>query len=82
MYILLTLRKSDINTKELQKAIWKKAEERNSTVYIENYRKYLNDISNSRDVLDIWNSYKGKYSYAGNIDFHIIIEIIKSIMEK
>jgi len=80
IYILMTLREEDINSEELKKAIWKKAEERNSTVYIADYQKYMNDICESKDVLDIWNSYKAKYTYAENIDFESIIEVIKKIL--
>ena len=50
VYILLTTRSSDINKDELKQAIIKKAGERNSIVYIENYQKYLTDILVSEDV--------------------------------
>ena len=82
VYILLTLRKCDVNTLELKESIWKKAEERNSTVYVENYKKYLNDISGSKDLFNIWNAYRKKYSYAEDIEFIAIIDILRNVLEE
>jgi len=53
IYILAMLNKANFDRLELKKAIWKKAEERKSTIYIEDYEKYLNDVSESKDVLNI-----------------------------
>ena len=80
IYILAMLNKANFDRLELKKAIWKKAEERKSTIYIEDYEKYLNDVSESKDVLNIWNSYREKYNYAKDIEFESIIKIIKDIM--
>ncbi|WP_326906528.1 hypothetical protein [Sedimentibacter sp. MB31-C6] len=45
---------------EIKDAVWKKAEERNSTIYIKDYQKYLDDISSSKDIRSIWNAYKSE----------------------
>lgn len=81
VYILLTLRKNDLNLTITRDAIWKKAEERNTLVYIEDYKKYLNDIDESKDVLEIWNSYKGKYPYAEGIEFSEIIKTLRGLLD-
>lgn len=82
VYILLTMNKSNLNIADIKNAIWKKAEERNSRIYIENYHKYLDDISESKDVLSIWNSYKEKYPYAEDIKFSSIISILRAVLEE
>ncbi len=51
MFILLTIRKDDVRIDDLRHIILQKAEERKSTVFIENKTKYLNDIKNSEDLL-------------------------------
>ena len=81
IYILLTLRKHDIDMDSLREALRKKAEERNTLIYLEQREKYLNDIEESKDVQRIWNSYKEKYPYAEGIEFSEIIKILKSILE-
>lgn len=81
VYVLLTLRKDDLNKTEIKDAVWKKAEERNSTIYIKDYQKYLEDIINSKDVLSIWNTYKEKYPYAEDIDLNEIIKTIREVLK-
>jgi predicted nucleotidyltransferase component of viral defense system len=81
VYILLTTRSSDINKDELKQAIIKKAEERNSIVYVENYKKYLTDVLESEDVQKIWDSYKNKYFYAKDILFSDIINCIEEVLK-
>lgn len=81
VYILLTTRTSDINKHELRRAIARKAEERNSVSYLENYRKYISDIAESPDVLKVWNAYKDRYSYANNIEFPDILRCIEEVFE-
>lgn len=81
IYILLTTRSADINKDELIQAIIKKSEERNSTVYIENYQKYLTDVIESQDVQKIWDSYKNKYPYAKDILFTDIIKCIEEVLK-
>lgn len=81
VYILLTLRKADLNKDNVKEAVWKKAEERNTTIYIENSKKYLEDISESEDLLKIWNSYKEKYPYAEGIEFAAIISTLRNLIE-
>lgn len=76
---MLTLRKNDIDYIELKKAIWKKAGERNSSLFIENHERHLNDIRYSRDILEIWNGYCKKYNYAQGIELESILNLIENI---
>ena len=80
VYILLTIRSFDIHKEELHSAIKEKARERNTLVYIEQYKKYLTDIQESGDLLSIWASYANKYPYASDIAFADIVSCIENIL--
>lgn len=82
IYILFSTRREDIDDNTLEQAIFEKAQERNTTEYIDNYSKYVNDIRNSTDLLELWNSYQNKYSYADGIDFNYIIDMIEGVFSK
>ena len=81
VYILLTLRRHDINLEKLTNAVRKKAEERNTLVYVENYEKYLRDIEDSEDLNAIWESYAEKFPYAEEIRFVEITSILREIFK-
>jgi predicted nucleotidyltransferase component of viral defense system len=79
VYILLTAKTADIDKAELLAAIDRKAEERGTTVYIEQHKKYIADIRESRDLLTLWNAYKGKYPYAADIEYPAIIDCLAGV---
>ncbi|SHJ86411.1 Predicted nucleotidyltransferase component of viral defense system [Dethiosulfatibacter aminovorans DSM 17477] len=81
VYILMTLRRDDLELSNLRNAIQKKAIERNSLIYIENHQKYLKDIAESKDIYSIWDSYKRKFSYAEGIDFADILKLLRTVFE-
>lgn len=82
VYILLKTRQQDIESGELLVAITKKAEERNTLEYIEKHDKYIMDISESPDLHKIWEAYQGKYTYAKDIKFMEIVDVLRSSFEK
>lgn len=79
VYILLTLRRAEIDMINLRNAIQEKADERNTTMYIKNYEKYLNDIEDSDDLKEIWKKYEFKYPYAKDIQFSEITKMLREI---
>lgn len=81
VYILLTTRAGDIDKAEMRNALDRKAEERGTTVYIEQHEKYLADIRESQDLLTFWNAYKGKYPYAEGIEFLSIVDCLDGVFE-
>ncbi|WP_306770743.1 nucleotidyl transferase AbiEii/AbiGii toxin family protein [Isachenkonia alkalipeptolytica] len=81
VYILLTLRKNDIDLDSLRNAIKEKAKERNTLIYIEDKDKYLKDIEESEDLQKIWDSYAKKYPYAEGIQFSEITNILREILK-
>jgi predicted nucleotidyltransferase component of viral defense system len=80
VYILLTLRRNDIDMESLREAIRKKAEDRNTSVYVDNSSKYITDIEESKDLISIWEAYRRKFSYAKDIEFIEITKILREIM--
>ncbi|TYC85557.1 nucleotidyl transferase AbiEii/AbiGii toxin family protein [Acetobacterium wieringae] len=80
LYILTKLNNSVLDRDELEVAIRKKAEERDSTKYLDDYVVYLDSISESQKLRKIWNDYSKKYPYAENIEFDQIIETIWNLL--
>lgn len=81
VYILLTLRKNEIDLVSLRSAIRRKAEERNTLLYVDNFEKYISDIEDSEDLKAIWKSYAERFTYAESISFVEITKIIRKIFE-
>ncbi|MCD4715019.1 MAG: nucleotidyl transferase AbiEii/AbiGii toxin family protein [Clostridiales bacterium] len=82
VYILMALRKDEIDFERLIDAIQKKAEERNTLIYVENHDKYLSDIEVSKEMKNIWQSYTNKFPYAENIQFSEIMNTINEIFKR
>ncbi|WP_286807459.1 MULTISPECIES: nucleotidyl transferase AbiEii/AbiGii toxin family protein [unclassified Acetobacterium] len=80
LYILTKLNNSVLDRDELKVAIMKKAEERDSTKYLDDYVVYLDSISESQELQKIWNDCSKKYSYAENIEFEQIIKTIRDLL--
>ncbi len=80
LYILIKLNHSILDRDELKAAIRKKAEERDSTKYVDDYVVYLDSISESLELRKSWNDYSKKYPYAENIEFNQIIETIWDLL--
>ena len=80
VYILLTLRKSDLNIKEVRQAIIRKADERGTANIVEKRSALLKDIADSMDLQKIWKSYQRKYPYAKDIEFSDIIHQLEYLL--
>jgi len=81
VYILLTLNRNTISRDELLFALHKKAEERESLAFIENYAIHLENISLSPEIANIWNVYIKDFSYASNIKLIDVIELITWVFQ-
>ena len=80
VYILLSTRHFEMQKSDIQTAVRQKSEERGTTIYVENYMKYLDDIRISSDLSSLWDSYAKKYPYSSGISFDAIIEKIGSVL--
>ena len=82
IYILFSTRGESINKVELYDAVRKKAEERGTSIYLDNWEKYLQDIKQSDELLAIWTAYQSKYAYANGIAFADIVKLIEGVFVK
>lgn len=80
VYILMTLKKNEIDLINLKNAIMQKAEDRNTIIYVKSKDKYLSDIDESEYLKTIWKAYTLKFPYAKDIQFTEITNIIKEIL--
>ena len=80
VYILMTLKKNEIDLINLKNAIMQKAEDRNTIIYVKKKDKYLSDIDESEYLKTIWKAYTLKFPYAKDIQFTEITYIIKEIL--
>lgn len=80
VYILLTLRRKDIDLEVLRGAIQKKAKERKTLVYLEDIEKYVKDIEESEELNKIWKSYEQKFPYAEGIQFSEITSMLREVL--
>jgi predicted nucleotidyltransferase component of viral defense system len=81
VYILFTTRADDLDKNELLHAIDRKAAERGTTTYIEQHEKYLTDIRESCDLLNLWEAYRGKYPYAADIEFLTVVDCLSVVFD-
>ena len=80
IYILFK-KNPDLNRKQLKEALYKKAQERKTAMYLEENEKYLSDISKSKELQEIWGNYRKKNSYASNIAWEELIETLNDLID-
>lgn len=78
VYILGTTQKYDKNT--LQEALEATAEHRGSTEQIADVEGILKQISGSVVLKDMWEKYQKKYSYASDVSYEEVLDILKIII--
>lgn len=79
VYILFK-KNPDLNRKQLKEALYKKAQERKTMMYLEEKGKYFTDISKSKELQEIWENYRKKNSYVGNIAWEELIETLNELI--
>ena len=76
IHVLTHLKKGNIDKDKFITALKEKCIERNTSVYFTSYKKYINLISDSLDLQEIWKNYQNKNKYAEEINW---IEVISSL---
>ncbi len=77
-YILGTTQMIDRSV--LKEAMKATAEHRGSTKQISDIFSILSQIENHRGLIDQWNKYRRQFSYAEDIEYESIIEVIKKLL--
>ncbi|MDO4793634.1 MAG: nucleotidyl transferase AbiEii/AbiGii toxin family protein [Filifactor alocis] len=77
---ILSKQNPDLDRAQLKEALYRKAEERRSLIYLKEKDKYLNDIEKSKELQEIWQNYRRKNSYAKNLTWEKVIENLKKLI--
>ena len=81
IYFFLTKLKNEINKDIFKKALNNTIVQRDSLDYLRDYEIILNDIEQNDRMHSNWNSYRKKTKYAENIEFNIIIKLLKEFID-
>lgn len=81
IYFFLTKLKNEINRDIFKKALNNTIVQRDSLDYLRDYEIILNDIEQNDRMHSNWNSYRKKTKYAENIEFNIIIKLLKEFID-
>lgn len=79
LYILEKFQKQNIDNEVLKLAIINKFKERGTYNYLKTLDEQIKNIEKSKELKEIWENYKRKFSYAKEITYENTIEIIKDI---
>ena len=80
IYILVKFNSEYINFFTLKSALQNTVKKRNSEYILKDYVNILNLILNHNKINALWNRYANTYSYACNIKFKDIIDLILKIL--
>ena len=81
IYMILNLKRKDINIKELKDAVNNTFKKRDSIKYINSSEKFIELIEYDIKLHKLWNNYIKNYEYANNITFKDTISSIKLIID-
>ena len=80
IYFFLSKLKSEINVNIFKQALENTIMQRDSSEYLKDYQKILEELLTNDRMHKNWNSYRSKTKYAENIDFDDIIEILVTFL--
>lgn len=80
IYILAKLQYSNIEPKDLEKALNATAEKRGSAEVIRDYRKIMDTVRNSEIMLRQWNNYRKDFEYVEGIAFEETCDAVVELM--
>ena len=80
IYFFLSKLKFEINVNIFKQALENTIMQRNSSEYLKDYQKILEELLTNDRIHKNWNSYSSKTKYAENIDFDDIIEILVTFL--
>lgn len=80
IYFFLSKLKFEINVDIFKQALENTIMQRDSSEYLKDYQKILEELLTNDRIHKNWNSYSSKTKYAENIDFDDIIEILVTFL--
>ena len=80
IYFFLSKLKFEINVNIFKQALENTIMQRDSSEYLKDYQKILEELLTNDRIHKNWNSYSSKTKYAENIDFDDIIEILVTFL--
>ena len=80
IYFFLSKLKFEINVNIFKQALENTIMQRDSSEYLKDYQKILEELLTNDRIHKNWNSYSSKTKYAENIDFDDIIEILLTFL--
>lgn len=81
IYILYSLRKHECKINILRSALEKTANNRNSLLYLIDYKDILQEIRRSKELRARWENYSLSYDYAKDISFDDSCNVLQSILD-
>lgn len=75
-HILLELYQKEIDPATLASALKATSRKRYTLVLLENAEKVMADLHDSKPMIELWNNYRSKFSYAANISWN---EVLRSV---
>jgi len=81
IFILYKLQKSNTNFKVLKEAIKNTFEKRGTTYDVVLVKRKIMEIKKSKELKNIWDNYRKKFTYARAIEFETIVSIIEEMLK-
>ncbi|HOE53798.1 MAG: nucleotidyl transferase AbiEii/AbiGii toxin family protein [Bacilli bacterium] len=81
VYMIFKLKHNAINFKTLKRAIFNTSNKRKTTKIIKDSKEILNNMQNNSKLINEWEKFMQKNSYAADIKFFDTIEILKTIAD-
>ena len=81
IYILTNFNKEKINKEKFIIALKEKFIERNTIIYLESYKSYIDLIKKSLELKEIWTNYQNKNNYAEEISWEEIISSLEYLLQ-
>lgn len=82
IYILWKFQIRNIDKKLFKQAVKEKFSSRGTEKYLQDLEEIFTNIKSSEKLIEYWNSYRTNYSYAEEIVYDDVMEVLKNIIEE
>lgn len=81
IHILLKLYGNTLNANVLDEALRATAKKRETEKYLSNAVKLFEEVQNDSNMLELWNAYQKKFSYAEDISWDVVMSAVKELYD-